>query len=367
MAEQIIGVGVTANDGTGDTIRVAMTKAKENFAELYAANTAARSIATGGTGSTTLGGAKTALGIDTLETANGAARSIATGGTGATDAATARTNLGLGTMATQATTAYVPKTGGTFTGNVSISFSGPGNTVGEYTNTSATGFGPYFQGGAGFNYAVRFADYAGTVLLSIFGNGNLLPGADGTQYLGGASNRFHTLYAITGTINTSDERDKKWMGGLTPAHMKAARRIAREVGLFQWLADIKEKGDSVARVHCGVRAQQVVRIMVEEGLETDPAGRKKPSFRHAFLCYDEWEDRFEPVMVEVTKPAVGKEGKRGYVPERTEKLNSGKKVRVLKAGNRFGVRPDQLAMFCVAALESALSRIEKHLGIESGL
>lgn len=36
MAEQIINVGSSANDGTGDTVRVAFTKAKANFAELYA-------------------------------------------------------------------------------------------------------------------------------------------------------------------------------------------------------------------------------------------------------------------------------------------------------------------------------------------
>ena len=36
MAKQIINVGTSANDRTGDTIRAAMVKVKSNFDELYA-------------------------------------------------------------------------------------------------------------------------------------------------------------------------------------------------------------------------------------------------------------------------------------------------------------------------------------------
>ena len=36
MAKQTIGIGTTANDGTGDTIRVAMDKVNDNFDEIYA-------------------------------------------------------------------------------------------------------------------------------------------------------------------------------------------------------------------------------------------------------------------------------------------------------------------------------------------
>ena len=36
MAQQILNVGTTANDGTGDTLREAMIKTNENFTELYA-------------------------------------------------------------------------------------------------------------------------------------------------------------------------------------------------------------------------------------------------------------------------------------------------------------------------------------------
>ena len=35
MTRQILQVGTTANDGTGDTLRAAMVKVNDNFTELY--------------------------------------------------------------------------------------------------------------------------------------------------------------------------------------------------------------------------------------------------------------------------------------------------------------------------------------------
>ena len=37
MAKQVINIGTTANDGTGDTLRNSMSKANSNFTELYGA------------------------------------------------------------------------------------------------------------------------------------------------------------------------------------------------------------------------------------------------------------------------------------------------------------------------------------------
>ena len=36
MAQQTLNIGSTANDGTGDTLRVAMDKVNDNFDEIYA-------------------------------------------------------------------------------------------------------------------------------------------------------------------------------------------------------------------------------------------------------------------------------------------------------------------------------------------
>lgn len=58
-AQQTINVGTTANDGTGDTARVAFQKVNANFTELYGT----RPISMGGTSATTAPGARTALGL----------------------------------------------------------------------------------------------------------------------------------------------------------------------------------------------------------------------------------------------------------------------------------------------------------------
>lgn len=44
MAQQLINIGTTANDGTGDSLRAAFDKANDNFNELYAAGAAGSNL-----------------------------------------------------------------------------------------------------------------------------------------------------------------------------------------------------------------------------------------------------------------------------------------------------------------------------------
>lgn len=44
MAQQVINIGSTANDGTGDPLRTAFTKANQNFSELYARGAAGSNL-----------------------------------------------------------------------------------------------------------------------------------------------------------------------------------------------------------------------------------------------------------------------------------------------------------------------------------
>jgi len=150
------------------------------------------------------------------------------------------------------------------------------------------------------------------------------PWTDNTRSLGLSSLRFSVVYAGTGTINTSDEREKNWLGELSPAHMRAARRIAAEIGCYQFLDAVAEKGELGARIHIGVRAQRVAAIMIEEGLEESHQDAP-PTFRHAFLCYNQWE----------VDPELG-----------------------IEAADRYGIRVDQLALFLIAAQEARLAALE---------
>jgi hypothetical protein len=130
-------------------------------------------------------------------------------------------------------------------------------------------------------------------------DGTIQPGADATQNLGAASARWSTVYAGTGSINTSDERDKQWRGALDAAELRAAKRIVGELGIYQWNDAVEEKGEDGARLHFGVRAQQAFAILEDEGLDWR---------RYAWCCHDEWE-----------------------------------------GGDRYGIRPDQLAFWLIAA------------------
>jgi hypothetical protein len=63
MAKQTISIGTTANDGTGDPLRTAFTKANENFTEIYNItdnSAAAREAKAAGTGLTVTNSAHSA-------------------------------------------------------------------------------------------------------------------------------------------------------------------------------------------------------------------------------------------------------------------------------------------------------------------
>lgn len=171
----------------------------------------------------------------------------------------------------------------------------------------------------GTNASARWAISAG---------GSLYAATDNAYAFGGSSNRCTVVYSATGTINTSDAREKTWRGAMTEAEIAAARRIIGELGFFQWNDAIAEKGPDGARYHFGARAQAVWAIMADEDL-IDPIGEGvTPSSAYAFLCYDEWE----------ADEATG-----------------------VEAGNRFGIRPDQLALFLIAAQEARIAAIEAAL------
>ncbi|MCC7393841.1 MAG: hypothetical protein IT553_03195 [Sphingomonadaceae bacterium] len=155
-------------------------------------------------------------------------------------------------------------------------------------------------------------------------SGVLRSGADNAVSLGSAGNRWSVVYAGTGTINTSDQRDKKWRGGLTDAERAAARDIIAEIGMFQWHGAVADKGDA-ARLHIGVRAQAVWGIMARHGL-VDPIGadgQPTGTCPYAFLCYDKLDADADA--------DAGADGAGA-------------------AGYRYGVRNDQLAQFLIAGV-----------------
>jgi hypothetical protein len=93
----------------------------------------------------------------------------------------------------------------------------------------------------------------------------MYPTTDNNRILGSSSFRWSTVYAGTGTINTSDATKKKWLGPLPAPVKRALARIRDGIGHFQFLDAVDEKGES-ARKHIGVTAQDVIAAFEAEGL-----------------------------------------------------------------------------------------------------
>lgn len=245
-------------------------------------------------------------------------------------------------------------------------------------------------------------NYAGYFVGQTLHAGNMIVSTDNSFNLGSGGARLKELFCANGTINTSDEREKKWLGEMSPAHLRAARRVIVETGFFQWKADVERKGADGARRHYGVRAQQVVRIFVEEGLEAETPEGARPSFVHGFLCYDEWGDGAPiPLLAQVERemfdelpvqsgvldkhanvitatrkvPRVYSQVEKTGLLDKRGKHRTREIARVmtelvmekvgelpgLTAGGRYGLRVDQFNMFLIAAQEQRLLALEAAL------
>jgi hypothetical protein len=135
--------------------------------------------------------------------------------------------------------------------------------------------------------------------------------SDGGMDLGSAFWRWGTVFAVTGTINTSDEREKQDIAVLDEAEKRVAQSLKGLVKKFRFKDAVSKKGDA-ARIHVGVVAQEVANAFQAENLNP---------MRYGIVCYDEWEAEID---------------------------EEGHEIR--PAGNRYGVRYEELLAFIIAAM-----------------
>jgi hypothetical protein len=210
---------------------------------------------------------------------------------------------------------------------------------GEYTifavNDANTVFNPYM------NFTRSGATPTAAIVYSA-----LRPASDASHALGGASHRWSTVYAATGTINTSDAREKTSFDPIPQALQRSIRRVMDQIGVFQWRDAVSRKGADAARLHIGVTAQAVREAFLAEGL--DPA-------RYALFCEDAVMETVElsPARMERSEhrdPSTGEVREiELFVPPRTEQ----RPARDPQTGEpltRLGLRPDQLFWLALAAL-----------------
>lgn len=163
-------------------------------------------------------------------------------------------------------------------------------------------------------YGMTFNVYRSGALSAVEINANAYsfrPRSDNVWGLGQSGLRWSVVYAATGTINTSDEREKQDIADLDAAEKRVAVALKGLVKKFRFKDAVVAKGDA-ARIHVGLIAQEVVAAFTAEGLDAT---------RYGLLCYDEWD------------------------AESDEDGNE-----IIPAGNRYGVRYEELLSFIIAAL-----------------
>jgi len=153
---------------------------------------------------------------------------------------------------------------------------------------------------------------------------------DNASALGGAANRWSVVYAGTGTINTSDAREKQQIQDIPDAWLDAWAGVNRR--RFKWNEAVARKGEA-ARWHVGLVAQDVHAAFAARGID---------AFEIGLLCYDEWSDEFDEVI------EVGPGG---------ELRPTGERTLVRPAGNRWGVRYDEAQAMEAAWVRRELARL----------
>lgn len=105
------------------------------------------------------------------------------------------------------------------------------------------------------------------------------PASDNVQSAGRAAARYTELYAATGTINTSDEREKQDIEAIPDAWLDAWASV--DFVRYRWKSAVAAKGED-ARWHVGLVAQHVRDAFAAYGLDATEIG---------LLCYDQWPEQ----------------------------------------------------------------------------
>ncbi|MEH3144413.1 MAG: DUF2793 domain-containing protein [Methylobacterium frigidaeris] len=222
-----------------------------------------------------------------------------------------------------------------------VAGSGFADYTGRLNFTAAEDFTAGAQGTVVSISACRRGSTAQTPVMWLDPDSGVRPGPDNLLALGAAASRWSQLYAGTGTIGTSDAREKTAVAPLSPAELAAARDLAREVGTFRFLSAIAAKGEA-ARLHVGLTVQRAVAILEGHGL--DP-------FAYAFVCRDAWPA--SPGRAEVREDVLDEAG---TPTGETRVVQAAEPAR--PAGERLGFRADQLALFLLRGQEQRLAALE---------
>ncbi|MFQ2091102.1 phage tail protein [Aeromonas taiwanensis] len=124
--------------------------------------------------------------------------------------------------------------------------------------------------------------------ISVFDH-SIRPATDNIYDYGSAVYRGRTAYFGTGTINTSDERNKPIIERIPDSLLDAWGDVDWG-NRFKFDDAIAEKGADGARWHFGLIAQWVRDALSKHGID---------GFSLGLLCYDEWDDEYTDEQVNI--------------------------------------------------------------------
>lgn len=278
-------------------------------------------------------------GISNVAISGGGAVSSVTG-SGAISASPTTGAVVVSVATAGASTAGIVSTGtqtfaGAKTFSDAASFS---STVTASGRITGNGFLSTTSGAGSYNFtATNESIYgsAGIVTISVGGSArvnfttaDLLPNTDNSLGLGSGARRWTAVYAVNGTIQTSDANSKQDIADLDDAERRVAVRIKGLIKKFRFKDAVAAKGNA-ARIHVGVIAQEVRDAFTAEGLDAD---------RYGMFCSDTWWEREEDV----------------YLPFNGETVRENVAYKTPVEGatevTRLGVRYDELLAFVIAAV-----------------
>ena len=204
--------------------------------------------------------------------------------------------------------------------------------------------------------------------------GNLRPVNANSSSCGTASRAWANVFSQTAVTVLSDETHKTSPLVITDAMLDAWSEV--NWVQFKYLDRVEAKGEDEARWHFGVIAQRAVEAFARHGLDAHEFG---------FLCYDEWDDKFEdvqtnigaftiekvkveepvrtdkPVFLPDGTPLLDADGKQittnttvmteMWVESQTPDTPVFERIQVREAGSKYGIRYEEALV-----LEAALQR-----------
>jgi len=210
------------------------------------------------------------------------------------------------------------------------------NNFGAFISANSVNGGAYMEA-LGTNQNVRLKS-SGTGAITFETAGSVRPNSDGTVSLGSSGFKWSEVWAVNGSIQTSDETAKQQISSIDDAVLRAWGNV--EYYQYKFNHAVEAKGNG-ARWHVGVIAQRVKEAFEAEGI--DP-------FAYGILCYDEWDDEYEDVreFYTVIEEASGQELQKSRL--------TGEKRLVRAAGAEYGIRYDEALTLECAYLRSKLGK-----------